>query len=115
MQQRAAVHGARRSDPNDESLHAARLSAVVELIKKLTGRDVKLVPPSPYLVSGPVRPEPVTVEVAKLELADVGDGADEPIEVDITEVIERGTSARMRLSDGEHGALRLRPDLDLAM
>lgn len=90
---------------------------MVELIKNLTGRDVKLVPPSPYLVSGPVRPEPVTVEFVAAErpVRKREDSADEPVQVDISEVIERGTTPRMRLSGGEPGTLVLQPELNVAL
>lgn len=113
------MHGPVRAivDHGGESAHQARLTAVVELIKKLTGRDVELVPPSPYLVSGPARPEPVTIEyvAAHTPKAVRERSKPEPVRVDITEVLERGTTPRMRLTDSAAGTLVLQPELDVTL
>lgn len=105
------------SEQRDDSMHEARLAATVALIKKLTGRDVKLVPPSPYLVSGPVQAQvaPVEITVPEPPKPPPSDDPDRPVTVDITEVVKRGTSARMRLTNGEPGTFLLQPELDVTI
>ena len=101
----------------DDQVHDERLRAVVEMIKRLTGRDVELVPPSPYLVSGPSRPEPVELKVVdhkpRTPRSSKPVDAAKPVRVDITDVVERGTSPRMQLVAAPDGALSLHPELDI--
>lgn len=96
----------------------ARLDAVVELIKKLTGREVALVPPSPYFVSAPAKPEPVKTDVELTVVNDVEipqDDRRQPLTIDINEVIRNGTSKRMRLSNEPGIGLKLQPELDVEL
>ena len=94
---------------------------VVRMIEHLTGRQVKLVPPTAYLVSAaPARASQRTgVEVALA--ADVptprheaGD-AEEPLIVDVSAVVREGTSERMILGAGEHGGLALFSGVNVAL
>lgn len=101
--------------PDDPALHADRLSAVVDLIAKLTGREVKLVPPTAYLVSAPsgaVLFAPVEL-VAPTGLAgELRHGAG-PLEVDITSLLRTGTAERMLLDRQPTGDLQLRAAVDI--
>lgn len=116
---RGSVAAAHRNEPvrADDEVHHDRLQAVVEMIKRLTGRDVKFVPPSPYFVSGPPRPEPVELQLATLPPRaperSVPDDPETPVTVDITDVVERGTTPRMRLVSGGDGTLSLHPELNI--
>lgn len=97
------------------ALHAARLNAVVDMIARLTGRQVKLVPPTAYLVSAPAGVEPVqAVELlAPQGLASQLQGQPGTLEVDITSVLRTGTAQRMRLDQQPAAQLQLRAALDV--
>lgn len=96
------------------------MAAIAEMIKNLTGRDVKFVPPAAYLLSGPKpaptppRTRPVEVELAAprelLERHARGDG---PLEVDITSVLATGTSDRMLLTPKGAAGLSLTRAVDV--
>lgn len=98
-------------------LNAARLNAVVDMIAKLTGRQVKLVPPTAYLVSAPAGPEPIkSVELlAPLGLASQLREEPGTLEVDITSVLRSGTAERMLLDQKTTGQLQLRAALDVEL
>lgn len=98
------------------------MAAVAELIERVTGRTVEFVPPMPYLTSGPVPLAPVTLEVigtterlpARLpELPEPGpaEARTDTVQVDVSEVIDRGTSPRMLLTVDDAGSLSLHPAL----
>lgn len=118
-------------DPRDPELDVARLSAVVELIRTLTGREVKLVPPAAYFMSPPgpassptpaesprvtpaahrrVRPELVVATGINPEGPET-----DPLEVDISQLLRDGTSDRMVLGERPSGGLMLVPGIDLEL
>ncbi|MEM9746852.1 MAG: hypothetical protein AAF945_09175 [Actinomycetota bacterium] len=101
----------------DDEVHHARLEAIVEMIRRLTGRDVEFVPPAPYIVSGPARPEPVELDVVTRRRREMDesepDESSTPVRVDITDVVERGTTPRMQLVTDTDGSLSLHPQLDI--
>ena len=90
--------------PADE-IHGSRLSVLVDLIASLTGREVKLVPPTAYFVSKPAPPVEVVAPTGLI--AELGEGAG-PITIGINSVLRTGTSTRMLLEAGAGGALQLR-------
>lgn len=100
-----------------------RLSAFAKLIETITGRQVKLVPPFTYLVSGPPAPKPEREAgserppelVVPRELPLDDEAESEPLIVDISSVLRRGTADRMVLNPIEDGAFALIPPLDLAL
>jgi hypothetical protein len=103
------------AEPN--AVNQARMDAVVDLIASLTGREVKLVPPTAYLVSAPTArnaTEPVEL-LAPLGLA--GQLKEEPgtLEVDITSVLRTGTAERMLLDQSTVGKLQLRSAVDVEL
>ena len=101
----------------------SRLSAFAKLIETITGRQVKLVPPFTYLVSGAPAPVPKRESESErpaelvvprdLPISDADDS--EPLVVDISKVLQRGTADRMVLNPIEDGAFALIPPLDLAL
>lgn len=101
--------------PVDDALHGSRLAMVVEMIRNLTGREVKLVPPTAYLVSAPSHPAPAPpVElVVPAEITVPHAPAHVPLEVGIASILRTGTSARMTLSQGPAGGLELHAALDV--
>lgn len=116
---RGPVLAARQDGPvrTDDEVHHARLEAIVEMIRGLTGRDVEFVPPAPYIVSGPARPEPVELDVVTRPRRETdepeSDDPAAPVRVDITDVVERGTTPRMQLVTDADGSLSLHPQLDI--
>lgn len=105
------------STVDDNAANTARLNAVVDLIASLTGREVKLVPPTAYLVSAPggrAATPPVEL-LAPLGLA--GQLREEPgtLEVDITSVLRTGTAERMLLDQSTVGKLQLRAAIDVEL
>jgi hypothetical protein len=97
-----------------DPIHGSRMSVLVDLIASLTGREVKLVPPSAYLVSKPTPPAPPIEIVAPAGLiTELGEGSG-PIEIAVASVLRTGTSKRMLLDTADDGMLRLRAsDVDL--
>jgi hypothetical protein len=97
-----------------DQIHGSRMSVLVDLIASLTGREVKLVPPSAYFVSKPAPPAPPIEIVAPAGLiTELGEGSG-PIEIGIASVLRTGTSKRMLLDTTEGGGLQLRAtDVDL--
>lgn len=94
-----------------DGIHGSRLSVLVDLIASLTGREVKLVPPSAYFVSKPAPPIEVVAPTGLI--AQLGEGAG-PITIGISSVLRTGTSKRMILEAGDGGALQIRAtDLEL--
>lgn len=110
------ARGGPRTD-DEASTNQARLQAIVELIKSLTGRDVELVPPSPYFTSGPAmpkpapKPAPVELTLPQRPWGSADQPTHQPIKVDITDVLRRGTTPHMRLHADDQGQLALFPDL----
>ncbi len=105
----------RRATPvTGDPIHGSRMSVLVDLIASLTGREVKLVPPSAYFVSKPAPPAPPIEVVAPAGLiTELGEGSG-PIEIAIGSVLRTGTSKRMLLDTAEDGGLQLRAtDVDL--
>ena len=100
-----------------------QISAFAKMIETITGRQVKLVPPFTYLVSGPPAPKPERESdserppelVVPRELPLDAESDSEPLIVDITSVLRRGTADRMVLNPIEDGAFALIPPLDLAL
>lgn len=83
---------------------------VIELIKRITGREVLMVPPTAYFVSAPpprvAPPKPVEVVVA----ADIPSKADDeggPLVLDVSAVMREGGSDRMILGSNDDGNLAL--------
>lgn len=99
----------------ETSIAAQRMSAVAELIERVTGRTVEFVPPMPYLTSGPVGFTPVSLEVVgrteRLPQRRPPEERTGTVQVDVTDVIDRGTSSRMLLTVDDGGALSLHPEL----
>jgi hypothetical protein len=102
------------SDTPAAGSNQARLAAVVELIKAPTGRDVELVPPAPYLVSAPAPSVPVELATPPPPPPPPRDDT-RPVRVDITDVLDRGTSRTMRLRDDGRGGYSLHPELDVTL
>ncbi len=79
------------------------------MIAHLTGREVKLVPPTAYLVSASTKPQ----AAASVELVHAADlpaqlgSAAGPLEVEITSVLHTGTASRMVVSSDHSGGLVL--------
>lgn len=107
----------------DVVVDRSRLSAFAKLIENITGRQVKMVPPFTYLVSGPPAPEPEpeseserpTELIVPRDLPRGGESESDPLVVDISSVLRRGTADRMVLNPIENGAFALIPPLDLAL
>lgn len=98
-----------------DAVNAARMNAVVDLIASLTGRQVKLVPPSAYLVSAPSGSHlfaPVEL-LAPIGLANDLQQSSGPLEIDITSVLRTGTAERMLLDQKPTGNLQLRAAVDV--
>jgi hypothetical protein len=111
----AVAPAERRATPaTGDPIHGSRMSVLVDLIASLTGREVKLVPPSAYFVSKPAAPAPPIEIVAPAGLiSELGEGSG-PIEIAIASVLRTGTSKRMLLDTAEDGGLQLRAtDVDL--
>lgn len=104
-------------EPGDGGHDAARLATVVELIKNLTGREVKLVPPTAYIV-GPVEtPEPVApvdlaVPSGLLAQYQQSPGA---LVVDITSILRGGASSQLTLGQNSGGSLALFNHVDVTI
>ena len=85
---------------------------IVRMIEHITGRQVKLVPPTAYLVSSaPSRtPERAGVEVAVARDVFTEGGRERdagPVVVDVSAVLRKGTAERMILGAGAQGGLAL--------
>jgi len=95
------------------------MAAGAELIERVTGRTVEFVPPMPYLTSGPVPLAPVTLEVVgkteRLPAPRPTEDRGDTVDVDISDVIERGTSSRMLLTVDDAGSLSLHPELKISL
>ena len=93
---RGPVLAARQDGPvrTDDEVHHARLEAIVEMIRGLTGRAVESRPRREMDESEPDDPAA-------------------PVRVDITDVVERGTTPRMQLVTDADGSLSLHPQLDI--
>lgn len=103
-------------DGADNAASRARLEHLVRLIERMTGRDIRLVPPTTYLVSAPNRPEPVSVELVRPPGPSTSPDPDtEPLAVDITPVLRHGTTARLRLVQDATAGLVLHPELDVEL
>jgi hypothetical protein len=105
------------STVQESAIDAGRLSALVDLISTLTGRQVKLVPPTAYFVSGPatstVLPE---VELdAPVGLMQQLAAAPGPLEVHIESVLRSGTAPRMLLTPNAAGQVELFSALDVEL
>jgi hypothetical protein len=99
---------------NEKALHEARLSAVVELIENLTGRQVKLVPPAAYFVSRPAPPVDAPVDVTvRADMEAVSGAGPGPLEVGIQSILRTGTASRMVLNVSPAGGLDLSTAVDL--
>jgi hypothetical protein len=100
--------------PIEQALHEARLSAVVELIENLTGRQVKLVPPSYYFVSRPAPPVQAPVDVVvRADMEVVRAAGTGPLVVGIHSIVASGTASRMVLHGNAAGGLDLSTAVDL--
>lgn len=95
-----------------------RVMRVIELIKRISGREVRMVPPTAYFVSAPPSPhvesKPVEVVIAA-EIPDDEEPSTEPIVVDVSAVLRDGASDRMILGKNGHGDLALFPGLNLEL
>lgn len=95
---------------------AGRLSALVDLISTLTGRQVKLVPPTAYFVSGPSSGRPPEIELdAPVGLMQQLAAEPGPLEVHIESVLRSGTAPRMLLAPNSAGHVELYSALDLEL
>lgn len=97
---------------------ASRLSMVVELIQRITGREVRMVPPAAYFVSAPPleqpdREPPELVVVA--DLTKVTGEREDPMVVDVSAVLGRSTTERLILDIDEGGRAALFPGLSLQL
>lgn len=87
------------------------------MIEHLTGRQVKLVPPTAYLVSASSKPAVATpVELSHpSDLSALQGAAKGSLEVDISSVLSTGTASRMVLSTNQVGGLDLRAAVDVSL
>lgn len=110
-----APSGESASAPSGASANASRLSAIVDMISRVTGRQVKLVPPTAYLVSAPSGSHPLPeVELdAPAGLMQELAAEPGPLEVNIASVLRTGTTDRMLLAPNLGGILELRAAVDL--
>lgn len=100
----------------EQALHESRLSAVVEMIENLTGRQVKLVPPAAYFVSRPAPPVAAPVDVVvRADMASVSTSGSGPLVVDIHSILETGTANRMVLAGNATGGLDLSVAVDVEL
>jgi len=98
------------------------MAEVTERIEHMTGRTVEFVPPMPYLTSGPVPLAPATLEViGKTERLPeprptprANGKRGDTVEVDATDVIDKGTSPRMLLTVDDGAGLSLHPELKVS-
>ena len=98
----------------EQALHESRLSAVVELIESLTGREVKLVPPAAYFVSRPAPPVEAPVDVVvRADMKSVGTTGTGPLFIGIHSILETGTANRMVLTGNGTGGLDLSVAVDV--
>ncbi len=106
------------SSRRDENTDQSRLSMVVRMIEHITGRQVKLVPPTAYLVSAATAKTPQGPPVEVAVTADVEAGSEpteEPLVVDVSAVLREGTSERMILGEGDQGGLALFSGLNVVL
>lgn len=114
---RAASDADVRRDP-EPRVDRSRLSEFARLLERITGRQIELVPPFTYLVSAPPAPEPEPERDVELVVPPdfaVDQHGSEPLVVDISAVLRRGTADRMVLHRGQDGGFALLPPLDLAI
>jgi hypothetical protein len=105
------------STVQQSGLDAGRLSALVDLISTLTGRQVKLVPPTAYFVSAPsgskLFPEvELDAPVGLMQHLAAEPG---PLEVHIESVLRSGTAHRMLLTPNAAGQIELFSALDVEL
>jgi hypothetical protein len=99
---------------SEQALHESRLSAVVEMIENLTGRQVKLVPPTAYFVSRPAPPVEAPVDVVvRADMESVSTTGSGPLVVDVHSIVQTGTANRMVLNANATGGLDLSVAVDL--
>ena len=99
-----------------QALHESRLSAVVEMIENLTGREVKLVPPAAYFVSRPAPPVEAPVDVVvRADMESVRTTGSGPLVVGIHSILETGTARRMVLAGNATGGLDLSVAVDVEL
>ncbi len=104
--------------PADPPADNSRLLMVVGLIERLTGREVRLVPPTAYIVTAPSTPAPPPPAVEIVVATDLTFDRDPPgseLVVDVTELMHDGLSNRVILGTNPQGGLALFSGVNLEL